>query len=224
MRHVGAGDLKSRLLQGLSPADRESILAAATQRRFAANSVVIQQGDPADRLFLLVRGCARHFFITLEGRKVLLRWLPPGDIFGGFSFLPHPSSYLVSTEVIKDSTVLIWTGATLRDLAARCPTLLENALWIASDYLSWFLAAHLSLVSHTARQRVASVLLSLGRGIGHEADGGIRFDLTNEQLANAANVTPFTASRFLSEWQRDGTLAKKRGSIVLRLPRQLATV
>ena len=51
--------------------------------------------------------------------------------------------------------------------------------------------------------------------------GGIEFDITNEELANAANITPYTASRILSEWQRIGAIRKNRGKILVRSPERL---
>ncbi len=87
--------LKSRFLEGLARPDVESILAPASHRWLLANSVVVNQGDSADRLFLLTKGRARYFFITQEGRNLLLFWLRPGDIFGGAALLAKAPSYLV---------------------------------------------------------------------------------------------------------------------------------
>ena len=101
------------------------------------------------------------------------------------------------------------------------PRLVENALSIAWDYLNTSLATHLSLTCHTARQRLSEVLLNLASGIGHKAFGGVEIHVSNEDLANAANVTPFTASRLLSDWQRKGLLTKSRGKILLRDPERL---
>jgi len=216
-----ADSLQSPLLEGLTKPNRELILAAATPRRFLANSVVISQEDPADYFFLLTHGCARHFFNTHDGRKVLLLWLRPGDVFGGMSLLLRPCSYLLSTEMVEDSCVLVWRRSAIRELTKHCPELMENTLILASEYLTWFLAAHMALVSHTARERIAGVLVSLAEGIGRKVPGGVKLNITNEQLANAANVTPFTASRVMSEWQRNGAIAKSRGSIVLRAPQRL---
>ena len=70
--------LRSQFLDGLTPADRKTILAAATQRRFLANSVITNQGHPADHLFLVTKGLVRYFFITEEGKKLLFQWLGPG--------------------------------------------------------------------------------------------------------------------------------------------------
>jgi CRP/FNR family transcriptional regulator, nitrogen oxide reductase regulator len=216
-----ADRIGARLLEGLSREERKSILAAASYRQFSRQSVVTDQGDPADQLFLLIKGSARYFFITPEGQKLNLLWLTTGEIFGAATLLTEPSSFLVSTEIVKDSCALVWERNTIRSLAERYPRLVENALAIATDYLTWYTASHLSLVCHTARQRLARTLVSLANGIGKRRPDGIHLEITNEQLANTANITLFTASRLLSEWQRRGALTKSRGRILLRDPGQL---
>jgi len=212
---------KSRFLHGLARADIDSVMASARARHLPANSIVTNQGDPADYFFLLTKGCARYFSITEKGEKVLLFWFLAGDIFGGVALLPQPSTYLLGTETVKESRVLVWHRSVLRELIARYPRLQENALCIASDYLTWFHASHMALISHNARERLARVLTTLAPGIGRKVPGGVELDITNEELANAANVTPFTASRLLSEWQRNGAISKGRGRLVLRAPHRL---
>jgi CRP/FNR family transcriptional regulator, nitrogen oxide reductase regulator len=217
-----AADLvRSKFLEGLPGSDRAIILAAASQRRVLANSVVANPGEPADYLFLITKGCARYFYITPEGRKIVFFWLTAGQISGGAALLSEPSDYLVGTEMVKDSSVLVWHRSKIRALAVRFPMLLDNVLSIASDYLTWYLAAHLSLVCHTARQRLAHVLVSLARGIGQQHRAGVQLDITNEQLANAANITLFTTSRLMGQWQRSGAVVKSRGKIILRSPEGL---
>ena len=213
--------LKSKFLEGFSPLDLNVILQAAKQRNFTSNSVVVNQGNPADHLFLLTKGRARYFFNTQEGKKVILQWLTAGEIFGGAALLSNPSSYLVSTETLKDSSMLVWDRTTLRNLAVRYPRLLENAMLIGYDYLAWYVADHVALISHTARQRLAGVLVCLAQSIGERVPGGFEFDATNEELAGAANVTPFTASRLLSEWQKKSAVLKQRGKVLLRSPDRL---
>jgi CRP/FNR family transcriptional regulator, nitrogen oxide reductase regulator len=216
-----AGQLKPPFLAGLTMSERSTILTAASERRVQANSVVARQGDPADRLFLIVKGCARYFYITPEGKKIVLFWLMPGQIFGGSALLSAPTQYLVGTEMLKDSCLLVWHRNRIRTLASQIPRLLDNVLSVATEYLTWYLAAHTSLVSHSAEQRLARVLVTLAQGFGRKVPGGTRVELTNEQLANAANVTPFTASRILSSWQRSGAVVKTRGQLLLRSPEQL---
>jgi len=213
--------LKSRFLEGLSSRDLETIRAAATERRYLASSVITNQGNPAEHLFLLTSGRARYFYITQDGQKTLLLWLTPGEILGGAAFLSRPSVYLLSAEAVRDSSFLVWDRATIRSLGARYSRLLENALFMASDYLAWYLADHVALVCDTARERLAQVLIHLAGVIGQKVPGGVEFDATNEELANAANITPFTSSRLLSEWQTNHAIVKRRGKILLRSPERL---
>jgi len=212
---------KWRLFDGIPPSDANMILAAAKSRTFPANFVVVNQGDPASHVFLLTKGRARFFFNTHDGKKVLLLWLTPGEIFGAATLLPATSCFLVSTESLKDSEMLVWDRATVRGLAAKYPRLLDNALNVASDYLAFHLATHGAMISHTPRERLGRLLVYLAGTIGEKALDGFEFDATNEELAGATNLTPFTVSRLLSEWQRDQAVRKRRGKILLKSPERL---
>ena len=175
--------MKTRLFEGLAPRDLEAIRTAATERRYRASSVLINQGNPAEHLFLLTSGHARYFYNTKDGQKTLLLRITPGNILGVGAFLSRPFEYLLSTEAVKDSSFLGWDRATIRSLAASCPRLLENALFMASDYLAWYFADHVALVCDTAPERLAQVLIHLGGVLGQKVPGGIELDVTNEELA-----------------------------------------
>lgn len=218
---VPSANFRSLLLEGFSPAELRIILAAATQRRYPAHTVMTYQGDSADHLFLMTRGRARYFFMTEEGKKILLLWLAPGDAFGGATLVQTPSDYTLSTEAVKESHVLVWDRPSIRGLAARFPRLLENAISIASEYLTWYMATQVALTTQDARRRLARVLISLAQTIGHPVRGGLEIEVSNEDLANASNLTPFSVSRLMSEWQRSGALVKRRGKFVLHAPQRL---
>ena len=66
--------LRPRFLEGLAPADLNAILAAASQQRLPANFVVTNHGDLATRLFLLIKGRARFFYIGLRRVRYLALW------------------------------------------------------------------------------------------------------------------------------------------------------
>jgi CRP-like cAMP-binding protein len=186
-----------------------------------AHAVATAQQNPADYLFLLTKGRARFFFIAEDGKKIILHWLTPGEIFGAATLAPNPTSYLVSTEMAMDSSVLSWDRATIRNLADRYPRLWENTISVGTDYLTLYLAAHIAMTCQDARKRLAQILINLARGIGERVAGGVMLDATNEELASAANVTLFTVSRLMSEWARQGIIAKSRGKVLLRSPERL---
>ncbi len=214
-------NIRSRFFEGLAGADIKAIIAAGRPLHFLAGSVIANQGHPANNIFLLTSGRARYFYVTADGRKVVLFWVPPGEIFGGAALLPTSSDYLLSTEAVKHSSVVVWDKAVMRKLVLRYPRLIENALLVTFDYLVCYRGLHISMACESASQRLAQVLVNLAAGMGRRVPEGIQLDVLNEELANEANVTPFTASRFLREWQRRGILRKSRGKLVLRSPERL---
>jgi CRP-like cAMP-binding protein len=212
---------KSPFFDGLAPQELSHVLSSARECRYRAGTVVISQGTPANSLYVLVRGRARFFFLTPEGHKIVLMWLPAGEIIGGSALQSRPSDYIVSTETVKDSTLLVWERPAIRRLAVRYPRLLDNALLTAAEFLTFYLATHVALTCHTAPQRLAAILVNLAQGMGNKIPAGVELDVTNEELAQAANVTHFTASRLISHWQRQGALVKTRGKILLLSPENL---
>ncbi len=202
----------SLMFEGIDPEDKRAILNAANSRTIPAKTVVLHQQTPAESVYLLLSGCARHFLVTPEGKKSILMWLPPGSLFGAAAMLSRPQDYLVSTETVVDSNVAVWRRETFRELMLKYPLLFENSLLLASDYIAHFINGY---VKQSAKQRLARVVLTLSQSIGTKERSGIALEVTNEDLASAADVTLFTASRILSRWQRASILLKRRGKLVL---------
>ena len=216
--------LKPRIFAGLGAQELSSILPEAKHRHFPA-SVVTHEGDAAEWFYVLVRGQGRYFVTTTGGRKMLLHWQTAGQVFGGAALLSDPYRYLASTELLSESCVLMWNREKIRELAARYPVLVDNAFSIAvTEGIAWLIAAQVSLSSDDARGRLANLVASLAGGIGMAAADGLELRVTNEDLAAGANVTPFTVSRLMGEWQRSGVVAKRRGKVVLLKPQLLGSM
>ena len=98
---------------------------------------------------------------------------------------------------------------------------MDNALSIASEYLNVSIATQVALSCHSARQRLAETLVGLASGVGKRVEGGIEVKVRNEELASAANITTFTASRIMSDWQREGLVQKSRGKVLVPYPERL---
>ncbi len=215
--------LSPRIFAGLGRSELAEILAQARHQRFANPSVVIHEGDPAEHAYLLTSGQGVHFVQTDDGRKIIVYWLTAGQVFGGAALLASPWRYLASTEMHTAGCALVWPRRVIREFVVRHPVVLDNALSIAvTEHFAWQLSARISLASEEAAVRAASLLVSLACGIGKSVAGGIEVLVSNEEIAQATAVTPYTVSRLTAEWQRAGIITKKRGRIILRRPELLA--
>ena len=54
-----------------------------------------------------------------------------------------------------------------------------------------------------------------------EREQSIPYDVKNVELASLADVSSFTASRLLQEWERKGAVEKSRGKVLIRSPEKL---
>jgi len=184
--------------------------------------VMTYQGDSSDYFLLMWKGRGRFFYETPSGKKIILLWIKPGETFGVAALSRRPNSlYLASSEAVHDSIVLAWDGPTILALGQRFPRLLENVIYLTFNYVSWYIAAHSALVSESAQERLANLLVALGPSIGQAVSDGIEIDVTNQELADSVNINVYTASRIVSEWQRLGAIRKHRGKILLRYPKKL---
>ena len=91
----------------------------------------------------------------------------------------------------------------------------------ALGYVAIFAERHEQLIAGTAEQRLARALTRLGAETGTASRPGLEVRIKNEQLASLADVSPFTASRVLNSWQRDGAISKTRGIVHIVSPERL---
>lgn len=215
--------MSSPFLAGLTRPELDAVLSAALQREFPAKTIVTEEGGRASHVFLLVSGRARYVFLTEQGEKVVLHWILPGEVVGGMALLSDAMPYIVSSETVRQSSMLIWKRDTIRQLFDHYPKLLDNSLSVLAQYLVLYRVGHEALICQDARERLATLLRNLAIRMGRRTANGTALDVTNEELASAANVTHFTASRLLSEWQRNRLISKTRGRIVVFSPANLVS-
>jgi CRP/FNR family transcriptional regulator, nitrogen oxide reductase regulator len=206
---------RSTFLDGLTPREVRAVLTGAGQERISRGQILQQEGDRAIRLWLLVTGRVAVYRLANDGDKVFLRWAVPGDTFGLATVLGFPERYIVTIEAVQEGSLLAWDPASCRTLVLRCPNLNRALNAVVANYLEHLINVLGTYAFQPAEQRLAAVVLESARQLGRKGHVGIELDLTNEQLAVAARMSVFTATRKLRKWQALGILTKRRGKIVL---------
>jgi CRP-like cAMP-binding protein len=209
------------LFSGLQENEIKTIRNAATRRQFQASQIIVMANEPANRLFLVETGYVDYYVTSEAGRDILLRRMVAGDVFGQASLLSKPIGYLGTARAVQHMHVLEWEGRVIHQLVKTHPQITENALRAALRYLALYAKRHIGLVSHTAQERLACALSSLGSRAGRAVPGGVEIDIKNEDLASLADVSFFTTSRILKNWGRHKVLEKTRGKIIIRSPEKL---
>ena len=213
-----------KLFAGLENDSLQHILHLGHVRRLAPKTNIIFCGERPDNLFLLREGRARYYNLTETGSEMLLLWVVPGDIIGLVSLLPNPPNYMASATTVNECEFVVWDHDTIRKLAKAYPQLTENGFRMALHYLGVYMKRHANIIGKSAESRLAQALLDLATAAGEVRDSGVAIDITNEQISSLSDISPFTASRLLSKWERRGVLYKERGRVTLLSPESLMVV
>jgi CRP-like cAMP-binding protein len=154
--------------------------------------------------------------LTRDGNKLFLRWGAPGDAFGLATIVSAPARYLVTIEAVEEGSILAWDLAACQALIARCPSLSKAVNWTVSNYLDSLIDMFGMCQLQTAEKRLARVLIETAGQLGHSGPEGIEVKLNNEEVALAAHISLFTATRHLGNLQPRGALKKYRSKVVLQ--------
>jgi CRP-like cAMP-binding protein len=183
---------------------------------------MIRSGELAANLFLMMHGRAKYYRLTNTGDEVLLWWITTDDAFGIGTLLPASIHYLGTAQAVSGCELLVWRREVLDSLPASARTVLgQNALHIVLYYLAAYADRLVGLAAENAEQRLARTLIQLAKRMGNVGEGGVEITMMNEDLARLANVSPFTASRQLKEWERQGIVQKRRAKVLIVAPERL---
>jgi CRP-like cAMP-binding protein len=213
--------LSSNFFNGLEQTAVQAVLSGALVRRISAKENIVTGGHRATHFFLVKSGRVRYYHLTKQGEVVVLARLVPGDVMGLVALLKTQSTYMATAEAASDSELLAWDHSVIRKLASHHPSLGENALNIALEYVRAYIGRHVGLVTKSAEERLAGTLLRLSDKSGEVHPDGIEIRATNDELGALADISPFTASRLMSSWARAGTVSKGRGRLLLHDPEAL---
>jgi CRP-like cAMP-binding protein len=104
---------RAPVFAGLTGEQLELIAGCARNERHAAGELLMREGDPADR-FYLVRSGAVALEVDAPGRGALvIETVHAGDVVG-WSWLFEPHVWHLDARVTEDSSAISFDGACLR--------------------------------------------------------------------------------------------------------------
>jgi CRP/FNR family transcriptional regulator, cyclic AMP receptor protein len=165
-------------------------------RSFPKNTVIINEGDRGDSLFIILSGKVKVYVSDDDGREMILDIHGPGDYVGEMSLDGRPRSASVMT--LEPATCAVVTRETLREAIARNPdvamalisTLIDRAR-IATDNVK-------NLALMDVYGRVARLLLSLAK---EQPDGKLAVPekMTQQDIADRVGASRDMISRIFKD-------------------------
>jgi len=212
---------RSRIFDGLTDTERRTWLEEAEPGEWKRGEAVARQGEPAGAFYLVESGLLKLVQLTEDGREVIVRFVGPGEPFGGVVALG--AVYPVTATAVQPARLLAWPGERLGALLERFPQVRMNIMREISAHMTDALTRVRELATERVGQRLAHTLLRLMRQCGRKTPEGVLIEhrLTRQELAELTGTTLYTISRTLSQWETDGVLRSDKRRLLVRSPRQL---
>jgi CRP/FNR family cyclic AMP-dependent transcriptional regulator len=183
----------------------------ATQRRYAARTLIVQEGDRPESLYIILEGRVKAYVSDSSGREVLLSTMGPGEFFGEVSLDEGPrSASVMSLEPCVLSVV---------PLADLDRFIRENPPF-ASHFIKHLIGRIRSLTKNVgslalmdAYGRVARLLLE-----SSVTKDGVQFvpeRLTQADIASRVGCTREMVSRVFKDLVQQGHVSLEADRIVI---------
>ncbi|MGD2056139.1 MAG: Crp/Fnr family transcriptional regulator [Gammaproteobacteria bacterium] len=205
------------LFSGLNPSELEILENHMVTRIYQKNTVIINEGDEASSLFIILSGEVRVFLSNPDGKEIIINTQGAGEHFGELALLDNaPRSASVMTT--DKSTIGVISKADFRNLLSRHIDLglkliveLTRRVRMLSDNIK-------TLALMDVYGRVAKTLL----GLAEKANGHlvIHNRPTQQEIANRIGASREMVARILKDLSTGGyiTITGKQLFINEKLP------
>lgn len=214
----GVQEILSRagIFQGVNPVAVNNLIQEMEIVRFTRGSVIFDEGEPGDRLYIITSGkvkLARH---AADGRENLLTVMGPSDMFGELSIFdpgPRTSSAICVTEVHAATM----NSELLHKWIAEYPEISEQLLRVLARRLRRTNSALADLIFTDVPGRVAKTLLQLANRFGIQEGGALRVnhDLTQEEIAQLVGASRETVNKALATFAQRGWIRLEGKSVLI---------
>jgi len=203
--------MKDRSVEVLPAPLLEAIGKIATVRNYPKHTILMNEGDDTDSLYVVLGGRVRVYVSDENGREVHVNSIGPGEFFGEVTLDGRPrSASVMSVEdcrcaIVRQTELLAliekepkFALHMIRKLASRVRDLTENVR---------------SLALMDVYGRVARLLLELA----NERDGRLVIDepLTHKDIASRVGASREMISRIFSDLTTGGYVIKEEGKLVI---------
>jgi CRP/FNR family cyclic AMP-dependent transcriptional regulator len=197
-----------------------ALRASMVEIDFTRGQVVFAEGDPGDRLYVIVDGKIKLGTTSNDGRESLLAVLGPGEMFGELSLF-DPGPRTATATALTETTLLGLGHEALGPWLTGRPGVAQALLKALAQRLRR--NENLSdLVFSDVPGRVAKALVELNEKFGEKRSDGfyVEHDLTQEEIAQLVGASRETVNKALADFaQREWIKLEPRAVLLLDLER-----
>lgn len=170
----------------------------ALMTKYRVGETIYFQRQRSDHWYRMVSGAARECSLTVEGRRQVVGFLLPGDMFG----LSARAARGVAGEIIADSLVESYPRVQAEALAEADPLIARRMREIAFDAIDRMQARALLLGCDSALEKVCAFLLEMSARSDAALGSAISLPMSRYDIADYLGLAVETVSRTFTALRR----------------------
>ena len=187
-------------------------------RQFSKRSVVYQEGESDDAVYIVVSGIARLVCLNRKRERTLLEVLGPGDVIEIPSLLPD-IRHKLTCETFTDCLIgSIGPTALVEGIVGIPFREFNEALNLTMGRWWTLLERHSNFLRQTVREKILLALLDLGRKFGQRRDDlGLIIDLglSGQDIADLVESSRPKVSECLKKLVAEGIVKRERRRFII---------
>lgn len=193
-----------------------ALRASLVERTVVKGEVLFAEGEPGDRMYVIVDGKVKLGQTSVDGRESLLAVLGPGEMFGELSLF-DPGQRTSTATALTDAVVLGLGNDQLRPWLAGRPEVATALLQALARRLRRTNEAMADLVFSDVPGRVAKALMDLGEKFGTITPEGlmVTHDMTQEELAQLVGASRETVNKALADFAQRGWIRLESRQVLI---------
>ena len=190
----------------------EAIAPRGSARTFAANAILINEGDTTDSLYIVLSGRVKVYASSDDGREVVLTEYGPGEYFGELSIDGAKRS--ASIKALEPCSCRVVQGSELRQFLAEHPDFAMHLTHKLIRMVRRLTEQVRSLALQDVYGRMVRVLTELSEPVGGERV--VRQKLTQQDIADRIGSSREMVNRVMKELTTGGYIGQRGGRLVIQ--------
>jgi len=202
----------------LGTTEIELIASIAYNRRSPKFQFVFMPDEPADYMFILIKGRIKTGTFSQDGREVIKEILHPGAVFGDLALAGEHLRSDYAQVLYDEAEFLAIKVADFHQLMSTNQRLLFACLQHIMHRLQRVEERLAKLVLKDARERIIEFLVETadkeGRQVGFETL--VKHHLTQQDIANITGTSRQTVTSVFNDLRKSNLIHFNRNSILIR--------
>lgn len=178
------------IFEGISDENFDELMRASFLQTFPAQMELIEEGEPADFLHIVVEGCV-ELFASTNGRESTMAMVYPVSSFILAAIL-RDAVYLMSARTNKKSRVLMIPAVSVREVFDKDPAFSKAMVMELANCYRGVIKEHKNLKLRTSVERLANRLLRYRQ---KQQSDQVTLPYDKKILASNLGMTPENLSR-----------------------------